>query len=77
LSAGYQGLTGDPAKIKHSDDFLRQIVPMIMASKAYQDNGVIILWWDEAESDGVAGDTRTTSTTRCRRSSSASMRTRT
>ena len=56
LSAGYQGLTGDPAKIKQGDDFLKQIVPMIMASKAYQDNGVIILWWDEAEGDGVSGD---------------------
>jgi hypothetical protein len=56
LSAGYQGLTGDPAKIKQGDDFLKQIVPMIMASKAYQDNGVIILWWDEAEGDGVVGD---------------------
>jgi hypothetical protein len=56
LNAGYQGLTGDPAKIKQGDDFLKQIVPMIMASKAYQDNGVIILWWDEAEGDGVSGD---------------------
>ena len=27
-----------------------------MASKAYQDHGAIIIWWDEAESDGVAGD---------------------
>src|SRR5438105_10502761 len=27
-----------------------------MASKAYQENGVIILWWDEAEGDGVTGD---------------------
>jgi len=56
LSAGYKGLTGDPAKILQGDDFLRQIVPVIMASKAYQDNGVIILWWDEAEGDGVAND---------------------
>jgi len=56
LSAGYQGLTGDPAKIKQGDDFLKEIVPMIMASKAYQENGVIILWWDEAEGDGVSGD---------------------
>ena len=56
LTAGYQGLTGDPAKIKQGDDFLKQIVPMIMASKAYQDNGVIVLWWDEAEGDGVKGD---------------------
>ena len=27
-----------------------------MASKAYQNNGVIILWWDESESDGMTGD---------------------
>jgi len=56
LTAGYKGLTGDPAKILQGDDFLRQIIPMIMASHAYKDNGVIILWWDESESDGVAGD---------------------
>ena len=29
---------------------------MIMASKAYQDHGVIIIWFDESEQDGVAGD---------------------
>jgi phosphatidylinositol-3-phosphatase len=56
LSAGYKGLTGDPAKIRQGDDFLRQIVPVIMASKAYKNHGVIILWWDESESDGVSGD---------------------
>ena len=27
-----------------------------MASNAYKDHGVIILWWDESEKDGVAGD---------------------
>jgi len=36
--------------------FLSQIVPVIMASKAYKNHGVIILWWDESEKDGVAGD---------------------
>jgi hypothetical protein len=56
LSAGFQGLTGDPAKIKQGDYFLSQIVPMIMESDAYKNHGVIVLWWDEAESDGVAGD---------------------
>lgn len=56
LAGGYKGLTGDPAKILQGDDFLRQIIPVIMASKAYQENGVIILWWDESEQDGVAGD---------------------
>jgi hypothetical protein len=56
LSGGYAGLTGDAANIKQGDDFLRQIIPAIMASKAYQENGVIILWWDESETDGVSGD---------------------
>jgi len=56
LSAGYKGLTGDPAKILQGDDFLRQVIPVIMASKAYKENGVIIIWFDESESDGIAGD---------------------
>lgn len=56
LNGGYKGLTGDPAKILQGDDFLRQVIPVIMASKAYKEHGVIILWWDESESDGVAGD---------------------
>jgi hypothetical protein len=56
LTGGYQGLQGDPAKIKQGDDFLRQIIPVIMASPAYKDHGAIILWWDESEGDGVAGD---------------------
>jgi hypothetical protein len=56
LTAGFKGLTGDPAKILQGDNFLQQIIPVIMASKAYQDHGAIILWWDESESDGVSGD---------------------
>jgi len=56
LSGGYKGLTGDAANIKQGDDFLSQIVPIIMASDAYKNHGVIILWWDESESDAVAGD---------------------
>jgi len=56
LTGGYKGLTGDPAKIKQGDDFLSQIIPMIMASSAYQNHGAIIIWFDESESDGVAGD---------------------
>ncbi|MGO4516101.1 hypothetical protein AB4Y89_09930 [Terriglobus sp. 2YAB30_2] len=43
-------------KIPQGDDFLAQVVPAIMASKAYQENGVIILWWDESEEDGMAAD---------------------
>ena len=56
LTGGYKGLTGDRANIAQGDDFLRQIIPAIMSSKAYKQNGVIILWWDEAEGDGVSGD---------------------
>jgi hypothetical protein len=56
LTGGYKGLVGDAANIKQGDDFLSQIIPMIMASDAYKNHGVIIIWWDESESDGVAGD---------------------
>ena len=54
LPAGFQGLTGDSASIRQGDNFLSKIVPVIMASKAYKNNGVIIIWWDETES--VAGE---------------------
>jgi hypothetical protein len=56
LSGGFMGQSGDAAKILQGDNFLQQVVPMIMASQAYQNNGAIVIWWDEAESDGVAGD---------------------
>jgi len=56
LTGGFEGLTGDAANIKQGDNFVSQIVPLIMASNAYKEHGVIILWWDESESDGVAGD---------------------
>jgi phosphatidylinositol-3-phosphatase len=56
LTGGYKGLTGDPAKIKQGDDFLSQIIPIIMASEAYKNHGAIIIWFDESEQDGVAGD---------------------
>ncbi len=39
-------------KIAQGDNFLRQIIPMIVASKAFKDNGVIIIWMDESETDG-------------------------
>lgn len=56
LAGGYKGLTGDAAKIRQGDDFLAQIVPVIMASEAYKNHGAIIIWFDESEQDGVAGD---------------------
>lgn len=56
LGGSYKRLRGDAARIRQGDDFLSQIVPIIMASKAYKDRGVIILWWDETESDRSWGD---------------------
>ncbi len=56
LTGGFQGLTGDAANIRQGDNFLSQLIPVIMASKAYKEHGVIIIWFDESESDGVAGD---------------------
>ena len=56
LASGFMGLTGDAAKIAQGDNFLKEIIPVIMASKAYRNHGAIIIWWDEAEGDGVAGD---------------------
>ena len=58
LAGGYKGLTGDAAKIFQGDDFLRQIIPVIMASDAYKNHGAIIIWWDESEADapGDNGD---------------------
>lgn len=53
LSGGftYNGVhfTGDQAAIAQGDNFLSQVVPQIMATPEYQDNGVIIIWWDETE----------------------------
>ena len=56
LTGGFKGVTGDAANILQGDNFLQIVIPQIMASKAYNDHGAIILWWDEAEGDGVAGD---------------------
>jgi len=53
LSGGftYNGIhyTGDAAKIAQGDNFLRIVIPMIMASHAYQNNGMIVIWNDESE----------------------------
>lgn len=56
LTGGFQGLTGDAARIKQGDNFISQMVPIIMASDAYKNHGVIVLWWDETEQDGIPGD---------------------
>ena len=53
LAGGYYyhgtAYTGDQAAIAQGDNFLSVLIPKIMASAAYQDHGVIILWWDETE----------------------------
>jgi phosphatidylinositol-3-phosphatase len=41
--------TGDLSQIAAADNFLSIVIPQIMASKAYQDNGVIVIWTDETE----------------------------
>ncbi len=40
---------GAAARIAQADHFLSVIVPAIMASDAYRQNGAIVLWWDETE----------------------------
>ncbi len=50
---GYKGLTGDAASIRRGDDYLAALVPQIVASKAYRDNGVIIIWCDETEGENA------------------------
>ena len=35
--------------VAQGDNFLSIIVPEIMGSPAYQNNGVIVIWWDETE----------------------------
>jgi hypothetical protein len=51
----YNGIaySGDQAAVAQGDNFLSVVVPQIMASEAYQNNGLIILWGDETE----GGDT--------------------
>jgi len=51
LTGGFKGVTGDAANILQGDNFLQQVIPAIMASKAYNDRGAIIIWWDESEAD--------------------------
>jgi hypothetical protein len=53
LSAGitYHGThyTGDNAQVAQGDNFLSIVVPQIMASQQYQNNGAIVIWTDETE----------------------------
>ncbi len=50
LNTGYGVYpSSDQAAIAAGDNMLARLVPRIMASRAYQDGGAIILWWDESE----------------------------
>jgi phosphatidylinositol-3-phosphatase len=42
-------LTNDSAQIAQGDNFLSIVVPQIQASQAYQNNGLILIWFDETE----------------------------
>jgi len=47
----------DSARIAQGDNFLARVVPLIMSSRAYQDHGLIVLWWDESEGGDDPGRT--------------------
>ena len=49
--------SGNQAAIAQGDNFLSIVIPKIMASRAYQDHGVILIWTDETVS---TDDTNTT-----------------
>src|SRR5262249_21255614 len=51
LAAGFKGLQGNAIRIGQGDNFLSIVIPKIMASRAYQDHGAIIIWTDETEPD--------------------------
>jgi len=39
-------------RIRNGDEWLAQIVPQILSSQAYKDNGVLFITWDEGVNDG-------------------------
>ncbi len=55
----YNGIhyTGDAAQIAQGDNFLATVIPEIEASQAYQNNGAIVIWWDETEAQSGADTT--------------------
>lgn len=57
----YNGVTythnTDQQAIAIGDNFLSQFVPTIMASQAYQNNGAIVIWFDETEGGNTSSFT--------------------
>jgi hypothetical protein len=54
----YHGVhyTGDAAQIAAGDNCISQLVAEIVASAAYKNNGVIVIWTDETELDSTRGN---------------------
>jgi hypothetical protein len=48
---------GEPGGLVSADAFLRHWVPQILASRAYQHNGLLLILFDEAEFSGSNADT--------------------
>jgi hypothetical protein len=57
----YNGVTythnTDQESIALGDNFLSQFVPKLMASQAYKNNGVIVIWFDETENGNTTAFT--------------------
>lgn len=51
-NSGHDACPPEHDRIRQVDEFLAREVPLIMASSAYQDGGVIFITWDES----IAGD---------------------
>ncbi len=51
--------TGDAGRIAQGDYFLSVLVPEIMSSVAYQNNGAIVIWNDETEGGDTSAFTNT------------------
>jgi hypothetical protein len=48
---GAKCVNGEPGGLLSSDQFLQTWVPRILASPAYKDNGMLIVTWDESETN--------------------------
>ena len=55
----YNGVlyTGDQSSVAQGDNFLSKIIPQIMASQAYKNNGAIVIWFDETEGGDTGAET--------------------
>lgn len=51
--------TGDLAQLAQGDNFLSIIIPQIMASPQFKNNGAIVIWFDEAEGTNANDFTHT------------------